>query len=295
MLPAWLPRSAWSCVAQRFAFGLELGYALIQWPIGDVIARESEFSAPKAVGQRFRDTFSLGDGQVQPRGFALKFPGDGFDRLGMARVRQNLHSDGSGRVIQATLINADLGTALAARRRAAPVFPAYRTVLVPLQSVYWVTCERFAAVRTAAEGYPRAQVGLRGRLAAPARGVYRAYPVEVVFGNDRLSRQMPGNGLNVCFRIGVEDSPAVALSEQKKLQGSDSPRPALAAEDAACVEVTYQRVLRFSRQEPPSQLPDDLGFGFAHGHEIVLEAEWPGCGVRLPRHCLEPLAAPCPS
>jgi len=49
VLPAWLPRSAWSCVAQRFAFGLELGYALIQWPIGDVIARESEFTAPKAV------------------------------------------------------------------------------------------------------------------------------------------------------------------------------------------------------------------------------------------------------
>ncbi len=183
----------------------------------------------------------------------------GFDRLGMARVRQNLHSDGSGRLIQATLINADLGAALAARRRAAPVFPAYRTVLVPLQSVYWVTCERFATVRTAAEGYPRAQVDLRGRLAAPARGVYRAYPVEVVFGNDRLPRQMPGNGLNVCFRVGVEDSPAVALSEQKKLQGSDSPRVALAAEDAACVKVTYQRVLRFSRQEPPRQFPDDLG------------------------------------
>ena len=199
MLPAWLPRSAWSRVAQRFAFGLELGYALIQRPIGDVIARESQFSAPKAVGQRFRDTFSLGDGQVQPRGFALKFPGDGFDRLGMARVRQNLHSDGSGRLIQAALINADLATALAVSRRAAPVVTAYRTVLVRLQSRYWVTGERFAAARTAAEGYPRAQVDLRARLAAPTRGVHRAYPVEVVLGNDRLPRQTASNGLNVLF------------------------------------------------------------------------------------------------
>src|SRR5208283_1887610 len=48
----------------------------------------------------------------------------------------------------------------------------------------------------------------------------------------------------------------------------------------------------FSRQESPRQFADDLGFGFAHGHEIVFEAEWPGCGVRLPRHCLEPLASP---
>jgi hypothetical protein len=43
-------QSRWSCVAQRFAFGLELGYALIQRPISDVMARESQFSAPKAVG-----------------------------------------------------------------------------------------------------------------------------------------------------------------------------------------------------------------------------------------------------
>jgi len=101
---------------------------------------------PRRSASAFCDTFSLGDGQVQPRGFALKFPGDGFDRLGVARVRQNLHSDGSGCLIQATLINADPGTALAARRRATPVFPADRTVLVPLQSVYWVTGERFATV-----------------------------------------------------------------------------------------------------------------------------------------------------
>jgi uncharacterized protein YjbI with pentapeptide repeats len=72
---------------------------------------------------------SLGDGQVQPRGFTLKFPGSGLNRPGMARVGKNRHSDSSGRLIQGALINAD-PSAAAARSRAAPVFTAYRPVRV---------------------------------------------------------------------------------------------------------------------------------------------------------------------
>jgi len=66
-LPCWLsshrrcqclpgfgcPEAPGGRVAQRFAFGLELGDALIQWPIGRCHSNrreESQLSAPEAVG-----------------------------------------------------------------------------------------------------------------------------------------------------------------------------------------------------------------------------------------------------
>jgi hypothetical protein len=57
---SWRP--LWRWAAERGTFSLELGYALVQWMDGYVIAGESDITAAKAVGQGLGNALSLGDG-----------------------------------------------------------------------------------------------------------------------------------------------------------------------------------------------------------------------------------------
>jgi len=52
----------WRWAAERGTFSLELGYALIQWTDGYVVAGESDITASKAVGQGLGNAPSLGYG-----------------------------------------------------------------------------------------------------------------------------------------------------------------------------------------------------------------------------------------